>query len=119
MSSTFNNISTLDMGETVEVPKPLSEEEIQSYIDQGFLVGTDLVSEDEVEEICEDMIRIARGGYPSDYILSDNRESACCAQGTARNFCKYYFGKALGRMLRGERCELSKHFENVRCWRLL
>jgi hypothetical protein len=66
MSSTFNNISTLDMGETVEVPKPLSEEEIQSYIDQGFLVGTDLVSEDEVEEICEDMIRIARGGYPSD-----------------------------------------------------
>ena len=54
-----------------------------------------------------------RGGYPTITYAATIARAPRCAQGTARNFCKYYFGKALGRMLRGERCELSKHLTSV------
>jgi ectoine hydroxylase-related dioxygenase (phytanoyl-CoA dioxygenase family) len=48
----------------IEVPKIVSEEQIQFFIENGYLVVPDLMTPSEIEELRQDAITIARGGYP-------------------------------------------------------
>ncbi len=48
----------------IEVPQILSEEQVQFYLEQGYLVVPNLVTPEEIEELREDAIAIARGKYP-------------------------------------------------------
>ena len=48
----------------IDVPKIISDEQIQSFIQDGYLVVPDLLSLDEVEELRQDTITLAKGGYP-------------------------------------------------------
>jgi phytanoyl-CoA hydroxylase len=42
-----------------------SDEAVQGYVDDGFLVVPDLVARHDLDAICGEMIRFARGEYPS------------------------------------------------------
>jgi hypothetical protein len=48
------------------LPKPATSTDVESYVDQGFLVMPGLVTGAEVEELRRDAARIARGEYPSE-----------------------------------------------------
>ena len=50
----------------IEVPQIVSEEQIQFFIDNGYLIVPDLLSLDEVEELRQDTVTLAKGGYPCD-----------------------------------------------------
>lgn len=54
----------MQQGEWIETPKPLSESQARFFVENGFLVGEGLVTQEEVEEILRDTIFLARGGYP-------------------------------------------------------
>jgi ectoine hydroxylase-related dioxygenase (phytanoyl-CoA dioxygenase family) len=49
----------------IEVPQTLPEKQVQAFVREGFLVLPGLVSPEELQEIKDDTIKIARGGYPS------------------------------------------------------
>ena len=42
---------TPDMNDRIDVPEIVSEEECQSFIENGFLVVPNLLSDDEVKEL--------------------------------------------------------------------
>ncbi len=52
----------------IEVPKPLNTEAVQSYVENGFLVAEGLVTLEEAEEMRQDTLTIAKGGYPCENI---------------------------------------------------
>ncbi|GAB4469545.1 MAG: hypothetical protein OHK0029_42200 [Armatimonadaceae bacterium] len=53
-----------DTQHPIEVPKPLNETQVQSFVQDGFLVLPDLVTLNEVEELRNDTVFLAKGGYP-------------------------------------------------------
>lgn len=48
----------------IDVPKVLSEQQIKTFVDEGYLTVEGLLTMDEVEEIRADTLKLARGGYP-------------------------------------------------------
>jgi phytanoyl-CoA hydroxylase len=48
----------------IEVPEVVSEEQVRSFVENGFLVVPDLVSPREIEELRRDTVDLARGKYP-------------------------------------------------------
>lgn len=48
----------------IRVPKPLSEEQVRFFVEQGYLAAPGLIRPDELDELKADTSRIARGGYP-------------------------------------------------------
>ncbi|MBB14368.1 phytanoyl-CoA dioxygenase [Candidatus Poribacteria bacterium] len=52
----------------INVPKRLSENQVQFFIDHGYIAVPDLIESDEIEELREDTVRIARGGYPCEAV---------------------------------------------------
>jgi phytanoyl-CoA hydroxylase len=46
------------------VQSRITDEHVRFYIENGYLVVPDLVSPEEIEELREDTVRIARGEYP-------------------------------------------------------
>ena len=50
----------------IEVPKIVSDEQTQSFVENGYLVVPDLLSLDEIEELRRDTVTIAKGGHPCD-----------------------------------------------------
>ncbi len=57
-----------DLPPRIETPRPLSTDQVHSFVENGFLAATDLVSMAEVEEMHKDTVRIARGAYPCESI---------------------------------------------------
>ncbi|MCC6446902.1 MAG: phytanoyl-CoA dioxygenase family protein [Armatimonadetes bacterium] len=50
----------------IEVPKIVSQDEVRSFVENGYLIVPGLVSAGEVAELVEDTVAIARGKYPGD-----------------------------------------------------
>lgn len=50
----------------IELPKVVSDEQVRSFVENGFLVVPDLVTPAEVEEMRQDILHLARGGYPAE-----------------------------------------------------
>ncbi|HZP80462.1 MAG TPA: phytanoyl-CoA dioxygenase family protein [Chthonomonadaceae bacterium] len=48
----------------IDVPKVVSEEQVKFFVENGYLVIPDLVTPEEIEELRQDTIKLARGGYP-------------------------------------------------------
>ena len=48
----------------IEVPQIVSEEQVQLFINNGYLIVPNLLSLDEVEELRQDTVTLAKGGYP-------------------------------------------------------
>ena len=53
---------------SIEVPKPLTPAQVQSFIDDGYLVVPDLMEEAELDELKRDLVDVARGRYECDNI---------------------------------------------------
>ena len=49
---------------SVEVPKIVSEAQVRSFVEDGYLIVPDLISDSEREELKADIVKLARGGYP-------------------------------------------------------
>ena len=55
-----------EITERIEVPNIVSDKECQFFIENGYLVVPNLLSESEIEEIRQDATTLARGGYECD-----------------------------------------------------
>lgn len=47
----------------IEVSRQLTDAQVDAYMNDGFLIVDDVVTPDEISELCADMITILRGGY--------------------------------------------------------
>jgi phytanoyl-CoA hydroxylase len=54
--------------ETIEVPKLLTDAEVRFFVENGYLIVPNLISPEEVEELRQDAVRVARGVYPCETI---------------------------------------------------
>ncbi len=52
----------------IDVPKVIAQEQVDFFIEQGYLAVPDLISADELDELKEDIVKVARGGYPCENI---------------------------------------------------
>lgn len=52
----------------IEVPHLLSEEEVQFFVEQGYLIAPALITPEELEELKQDLTKLARGSYPCENI---------------------------------------------------
>jgi ectoine hydroxylase-related dioxygenase (phytanoyl-CoA dioxygenase family) len=50
--------------ERIEVPRSLTPDQVQSFVENGYLVCEGLVTPDEVGELRRDTVAVARGVYP-------------------------------------------------------
>src|SRR5688572_4270420 len=50
--------------ERVDVPTVVSEEQVRSFVENGYLVVPDLVTPEEIEALRRDAVALARGNYP-------------------------------------------------------
>ncbi len=50
---------------SIDTPKRLSDAQVRSFVDDGYLVLPDLINADELAELKADTSQIARGYYPS------------------------------------------------------
>jgi phytanoyl-CoA hydroxylase len=48
----------------IDVPKILSDEQVKFFVDQGYLIVPNLMTQDELEELKRDTSDLARGKYP-------------------------------------------------------
>ena len=55
-----------DMNDRIDVPNIVSDEECQSFIENGFLVVPNLLSKNEIKELRQDTVTLARGEYDCD-----------------------------------------------------
>jgi ectoine hydroxylase-related dioxygenase (phytanoyl-CoA dioxygenase family) len=58
-------IASLQPAARIDVPTVLSPAEVRRYVETGFLPVPDLVDADELRELKTDLVKLARGGYPS------------------------------------------------------
>jgi ectoine hydroxylase-related dioxygenase (phytanoyl-CoA dioxygenase family) len=58
-------IPTLEPSDRIEVPRVVDEDAVRRYVDCGFLAVPNLVDVGELEELKADLVKLARGGYPS------------------------------------------------------
>jgi hypothetical protein len=54
----------MEQGSWIDVPRPLSDEQVRFFVDNGFLAAEGLISPEEIEELKRDTVFMARGGYP-------------------------------------------------------
>jgi hypothetical protein len=57
--------ASISNSDFIEVPKPLSQAEVDAFLETGFHVAEKLISEAELEELKSDAVALARGKYPS------------------------------------------------------
>jgi phytanoyl-CoA hydroxylase len=50
--------------DNIVVPQLLSADDVQFFVDNGYLIKEGLVSEDDIQELEDDLLKLARGGYP-------------------------------------------------------
>ncbi len=55
-----------DMNDRIDLPDIVSEKECQFFIENGYLVVPNLLSDDEIEELRQDTVTLARGEYECD-----------------------------------------------------
>ena len=53
------------MRERIEVPIVVNQEQVDSYVDNGYLAVPNLLDAAELDELKQDIIKVARGGYPN------------------------------------------------------
>ena len=56
------------VSERIEVPTVVSQDQVDFYVDSGYLAVPDLLGADKLAELKQDIIKLARGGYPNQTI---------------------------------------------------
>jgi len=47
----------------IDVPKPLTESQVRSYVDDGFLIVPEVLSTAQIDELSQETVKIMRGKY--------------------------------------------------------
>ena len=55
---------------SIEVPRIVDQDQVDFYVENGYLAVPDLLRADELAELKQDIIKVARGGYPNRTIQS-------------------------------------------------
>jgi ectoine hydroxylase-related dioxygenase (phytanoyl-CoA dioxygenase family) len=63
-------------GPRIDVPQILDQNQIDQFVNNGFLIMPDLISPTEIEELKRDTIAIARGEYPCDNISAASPQTS-------------------------------------------
>ena len=63
----MGDMETLNM--TSLASRSLTPTEIEGFREQGFLVKEGLISADEIGQLTADLVKLARGGYPSEKLI--------------------------------------------------
>ncbi len=58
-------MTKVQMSERIEVPVVVNQEQVDSYVDNGYLAVPNLLDAAELDELKQDIIKVARGGYPN------------------------------------------------------
>ena len=53
------------MSERIEVPTVVEQEQVEFYVDNGYLAVSNLLDAAELDELKRDIVKVARGGYPN------------------------------------------------------
>jgi ectoine hydroxylase-related dioxygenase (phytanoyl-CoA dioxygenase family) len=61
-------MATIVEANRIAVPEIVSAAEVEFFVENGYLVVPDLIAPEELEEIKQDTVKIARGGYPCEGI---------------------------------------------------
>ena len=62
----FKKINQLETSRSILVPRDqLSPKQVEFYREQGYLIVEEVITPDEIESLHQDLIKMARGGYPS------------------------------------------------------
>ena len=77
---------------------PITDADVESYHDQGFLVVPGLVSDAEVESLRADALHICRGGYPHDKL--ETMPSTTSDDEALRNFLCIHFPHKISPLMR-------------------
>ncbi len=48
----------------IDVPRVCDDQQVRFFVEQGYLVVPDLIGPDEIAELLDDTVKLARGGYP-------------------------------------------------------
>lgn len=59
---------SLPPAESIDVPKLLTDAQVHFFVENGYLAVPNLISSEEVEELRQDTVRVARGLYPCESI---------------------------------------------------
>lgn len=50
---------------SIDVPKPLSEQQVRFYVENGFLAVPNVITRGEIDALIADTVKLLRGGYAS------------------------------------------------------
>ena len=53
---------------TIEVPKVIDQEQVDFFVENGYVTVPDVIDADELDELKADIVKVARGQYPCDNI---------------------------------------------------
>ena len=53
----------------IDVPKPLDEQQVRFFVENGYLVVPNMMADEEIEELRADTVAIARGKYQCEQLL--------------------------------------------------
>lgn len=53
------------MSERIDVPTVVNKEQVEFYVDNGYLAVSNLLDAAELDELKRDIVKVARGGYPN------------------------------------------------------
>jgi ectoine hydroxylase-related dioxygenase (phytanoyl-CoA dioxygenase family) len=67
-------ITALEPSASIAVPRVVDDDAVRRYVKTGFLAVPDLVDTAELEELKADLVKLARGGYPSKKLETVSRE---------------------------------------------
>ncbi len=52
----------------IEVPKVIDQEQVDFFVENGYVTVPDVIDADELEELKSDVVKVARGEYPCDNV---------------------------------------------------
>ena len=58
-------MNSMQQSKPIDVPKIVPDEQVKFFVENGYLVVPDLISQDELEELKQDTVTLAKGGYPA------------------------------------------------------
>ena len=53
---------------SIQTPKPLNQQQINFFVENGYLIVENLINAEEIKEMHVDTVKIARGDYACDSI---------------------------------------------------
>jgi len=58
-------VASEQVSERIEVPTVVEQEQVEFYVDNGYLAVSNLLDAAELDELKRDIVKVARGGYPN------------------------------------------------------